>query len=305
MMSRSLPLATGGIIPPMPTPLTPDGAIDVGALGRLADHLVSGGVDGAFIAGTSGMGPLLTERQYGRLAESALTSFDGRLPVLAGVIETSTARALERIRLLESLGYRQFVLTSTFYLPPANAEQLLSHFGICAEATDMQMVVYDIPVCTGVSIAVETIAEMARRGWTRMVKDSSGDAEHFAELCRVGNEQGLAILQGLLPDMAGLIKMGAAGCVPVTANVRPDLFAAAWGAAQQGDAATTAALQAKIDGMWHTLVAPGDFLSGSLYVLARAGLLQEVLPDPLRPAEAGRRAAIDAAFDAAGGFTID
>lgn len=297
---RTLP-PLRGIIPPLLTPLTASGGLDRAALRRLAARLLAGGVDAVFVGGTAGLGPLLTERLYAELMEESLAAFAGRLPLLAGVIETSTPRALERIRLLESLGVEHFVLTSTYYLAPRDQEQILTHFGRCAEATTMAMTAYDIPACVGVSITPETIAEMARRGWLAAVKDSSGDAAHFARLCALGRETGLPVFQGLRPVMLELQRLGAAGCVPVPGNVCPALFAQAWRAAQAGDVATAARLQERIDRLWSALVAPGDFLSGSLYALAQEGLLAELLPEPLSLAAPARRTAIDQALREAAG----
>lgn len=285
--------ALEGIIPPLPTPFTEDGEIDAEALRRMAGHLRAGGVDAVFVAGTAGLAPLLTERQYGRLMELALECFREGPPLVAGVIECSTPRALERIHLLESLGYRRFVLTSTFYLPPSGQRQALRHFGRCAEATELEMIVYNIPSCTGIHIAVETVEEMARRGWTRTVKDSSNDAAHFGKLCALGRDAGLAIFQGLRPVMSELAALGAAGCVPVPGNIRPSIFAEAWKAARNGDAERVRTLQVSIDLLWETLVAPGDFLTGTLYALARERLMQELLPEPLEPASEERRRVID------------
>lgn len=285
-----------GIIPPVPTPFTPDGEVDAESFKKLAAHLLAGGIDAAFIAGTAGLGPQMTDRQFARLAGLALEYFGPSVPVLGGVMECSTLRAMERIRILESLGYDRFVLTSTYYLPPRNQQESLVHFGRCAEATAMEMIAYNIPSCTGIAIESDTLAQMAARGWTRTIKDSSGDAEHFARLCAWASDAGVAVFQGLRPDMCALAKAGAAGCVPVPGNIRPDIFSRAWRAAVSGDEATARALQVAIDRLWDAAVRPGDFLSGTLYALSRAGLIRECLPPPFSIASAEQRAAVDAAL---------
>lgn len=292
-MTFSSRIPLGGIIPPLPTPFTGTGDIDAVALGRLCDHLVAGGVDAVFVAGTAGLGPLLTERQYARLMELASEALRDRAPLVAGVIECSTPRVIDRLRLLESLGCRHFVVTPTYYLPPGGQDRLLRHFGACAEATSMEMVVYNIPACTGINIEVDTVMRMVDEGWTRTIKDSSGDEAHFNRLCAAARGRGVAVFQGLRPHMATLVAQGAAGCVPVPGNLCPSLFAGAWKAAREGHAGLDR-LQAVIDRLWACLVKPGDFLTGTLHGLARAGLMEERLPEPLTPVDAGRGAEIRA-----------
>lgn len=282
-----------GVVPPMLTPLDTNGDIDADALKALGERLISAGVDAIFLAGTAGFGAELTNSRYADLVEKARLYFGQRIPLVAGVIETSTQRAIERLRILEQNEYKYFVLTTTYYLPARGAKEQLTHFGRCAESSDMEMIVYNIPGCVGVNIEVETIMTMAKKGWTRTVKDSSGSEGYFTRLCEAAREYGVNVFQGLRPDTRKLVELKAAGCVPVPGNVRPDLFVKAWRAALNRDYEATARLQEQIDRLWRVLVLPDDFFSGSSRALAREGIAREILPEPLPYADPARHAEID------------
>jgi 4-hydroxy-tetrahydrodipicolinate synthase len=249
-----------------------DTTIDESAFRSLLRRCHDGGVHGLFIGGTAGLGPLLTDQAFTQVLEIAHDEIRDELPLLAGVIETSTPRAINRIRQVEALGYKQFVITPAFYLAIHEHREFLAHFAACRDATDMDMVLYNIPACTGSCIPIETILEMRRRGWVTTIKDSSGDMSYFAELCQRGREYGLNVFQGLKPDLQRLIELGAAGIVPVPANLDPRTFTDAWNAACGPDPGTLAPLQSRIDRLWDTLVKGTDFMSRTLFALSELGI---------------------------------
>ena len=286
-----------GVIPPLITPLLDDTTLDEAAFRALLRRTAAGGVDGLFVGGTSGLGPLLPDRVWDRAMEVAREEVGQRLALLGGVMETSTPRAIERIRRLEALGYRRFVLTPTFYVVPQTDAEFLAHFGACREATAMEMIAYNIPPCTGSSMRVETLLEMARREWVRACKDSSGNREFFADLCRRGREVGLAVFQGNKLDLRSLAELGAGGIVPVPGNVAPHAVVEAWKARASTDPATVAKAQASLDALWSALVSGFDFLSGSVYALSRLGIGTGHMITPLQPLPTERKREIERLVD--------
>ena len=134
----------------------------------------------------------------------------------------------------------------------------------------MEMVVYNIPMCTQTVIPVETMVEMAKRGWVPACKDSSGDDPYFTALCQHGSEFGLRVYQGLHPDFAQLHELDSAGCVPVPGNVCPETFVAAWENRANPD--TLPKLQDACDEVWSELVQGADFTSAAIRKLAEMGI---------------------------------
>ncbi|MEA2510928.1 MAG: 4-hydroxy-tetrahydrodipicolinate synthase, partial [Thermomicrobiales bacterium] len=107
-----LPANLGGIVPPVCTPLTTSHEVDVPSLRRLIAFLLEAGVHGLFMLGSTSETALLTDRQRASVLEVAVEAAGGRVPVLAGVIDTSTARSLEQARTARRIGVEALVLTA-------------------------------------------------------------------------------------------------------------------------------------------------------------------------------------------------
>jgi 4-hydroxy-tetrahydrodipicolinate synthase len=253
--------------------------VDEETFRRLLDRVIAGGGHGLFVGGTVGLGSFLTNSEYRRMIAIAVDLVAGRLPLLAGVLEPSTARVLERIRMLEHAGgVSAVVVVAPYYIRAATDRQLLRHFEVIREHTALEMVAYNLPGCVGAELPATVLFEMARRGWITACKDSSGDAAYFTHLCRGGAEVGLRVYQGLRPDFAELARLGAAGCVPVPGNVRPECFVEAWRRRDHPHALP--AWQQQCDTIWHELVVGTDYFSRSLQRLAAEGLGAGVMPEP-------------------------
>ena len=271
-----------GVIVPLLTPLDKEERVDEAAFRALIQHCLDGGVDCLFAGGTSGLGPLLTANQWQRMMEIAHDEVGGSVPLLGGVIATSTALAIERIRILERIGFEHMVVTPTFYVAPEKKEEFLNHFGDCRQATDMEMIVYNIPSCTAVSIPIEAIVDMVEKGWTSVVKESSGSREYFSNLMGAVSGSDTRILQGFEPDIAWGLSQGAKGMVPVCGNYAPRLFSAAWRAGQAGDTALLDNLQERIMAVRETLLM-GDknWLAGAMYGIHTLGIGRGIVSRPI------------------------
>ena len=259
-----------GIIPPVLTPLTAEQKVDIPALKALIHKLIDGGVSGLFMGGTAGLGSILTAADYELVIATTLAEVPTGYPVLCGVLEPSTARAVERIALLDSLGAKFFVTVTPYYVRATADDALLRHFDAQREATDMEMVLYNMPGCTGVNIPAELVIDMTKRGWTSSCKDSSGDKDYLQTLCQSSEETGLKVYQGMCPDFVWLNEIGASGAVPVPSNAYPELFASGW--ENRADADTIPAIQTEVNRRWNELVIGTDYTSGSIKSLAGQGL---------------------------------
>lgn len=259
-----------GIIPPLLTPLTEDQQVDVPALRKLIQKQLAAGIPALFVCGTVGLGSALTRANYEKVITTALETVPGGYPILCGVLESSTMRSLERVKLLETLDIQTFVTVTPYYLKTTAKDDLLRHFGTLRDSTDMEMVLYNMPGCTGVTIEPEVVFEMIQRGWSKTIKDSSGDNAYIEALCRDGAELGLKVYQGLAPDFGWLHEIGASGCVPVAANTHPELFVAAWEA--RYSKTRLAEIQPQVDTVWNDLIRGTDYISRSLKLLEDEGI---------------------------------
>ncbi|MBV9124371.1 MAG: dihydrodipicolinate synthase family protein, partial [Planctomycetes bacterium] len=269
--------------------------VDEPALRRSIDRLLEAGVHGLFAGGTAGEGPLLTEREWVRLMEIALDQVAGRVPLLAGAQDSSTGRVVDKIRRLRDLGYAHVVVTPTFYIPSRTADEQLRLFGACREAGgEMELVAYNIPQVTGSGITIETFCELARRGWIRYCKESSGDLAFLRRLIRAGGELGLKVLMGDERTAAEGLLAGAVGLVNLCANLEPRTYLRLFEAGVRKDQEELQRCQERINRIVITVVLSGPcFLAGPKYVLGRLGLGAGVPLSPLQPVAAEQARRID------------
>jgi 4-hydroxy-tetrahydrodipicolinate synthase len=241
-----LPVDFGGIVPPVCTPFTTDDEVDVPSLRRLIAFLLDNGVHGLFMLGSTSESALLTNGQRARVLEVAVEAADGRVPVLAGVIDTSTARSLEQARRAREIGVDALVLTAPFYVRTGRNE-IAEHFRIIRQAVDLPIVAYDIPSAVQVKLDRETVVQLAREGVIAGIKDSSGNEANFRGLVlEMRDLPRFRIFTGseLLVDLA--LQMGAHGSVPGLGNVDPAGYVKIYDAFRAGDLASARTEQERL-----------------------------------------------------------
>ncbi len=294
-----------GIVVPMITPLLEGDRVDRVALSQHIEFLIAGGVDGIFVAGSAGEGPLLTLGEWERLVGYTHEACRGRVPLLAGAMDTSTARVLEKIDILSRIGYERFVITPTFYIPLTSPNEHLRLFGACKErAGAMEMVAYNLPSNVNSNIAIGTMCEMARRGWIRLCKDSSEDMPYLRSLIAEGAKLGLKVLQGSERLAGEGLLAGAVGLVNVGANYDPGTFSRICAAARRNDVAEVARLQQRIMLLkQHLLLSADCWLAGVKYSVARQGIGTGRLASPLEPLTQEQEAFIGRFLDTDRGVT--
>ncbi|MFI6583037.1 dihydrodipicolinate synthase family protein [Embleya sp. NPDC050493] len=215
------PTALRGVVPPVCTPLTPESEVDAPSLERLIAHLLDAGVDGLFVLGSTSEVAFLPDAHRARVLEIAVGAVAGRVPVVAGVIDTATLRVAEHIRTAEKYGADGVVATAPFYTRTHPAE-IDAHFRMLRAVTDLPVVAYDLPVSVHTKLGVAQLATMARDGVIQAVKDSSGDEGGFRRLLlETADVADFAVLTGSELTVDTAFRMGAHGVVPGLGNVDP------------------------------------------------------------------------------------
>ena len=285
-----------GVIVPVFTPIDKKENVDEPAFRKVLRRLVTAGVHGIFVGGSAGEGPLLADAQWRRMVEIAFDEVGGELPLLAGVMDTSARRVCDKVAALRTIGYRYFVLTPTFYIANKTPTEHLRLFGQAKKAAGkMEMVAYNIPQCTSSVLAVDTICEMARRGWIRYCKESSGDWKYLKSLIRKGKAVGLDVLAGDEAIMDQGLLAGAKGIVPVCANYAPEKYIRLYEAGARGDRKALAEQMPDLLRIREILLLSGAcWISGLKYAMSTLGFGSGNCVSPLEPAETGRKKGIDA-----------
>lgn len=228
-------LSLKGIIPPVVTPYTHDHRIDQASLRKVIRHLLAGGVHGLFLLGSTSECVFLSPAQRAEVIEVALAEVNGRVPVVAGILDAVTDHCIAHARQAESLGVDGLVLTAPYYTRTSQGE-IVDHFQYVKQAVDLPIIAYDIPVCVHVKLARETLADMHRRQLICALKDSSGDDGNLRMVMQdFAEHPDFSILTGseIVADYALL--GGAHGCVPGLGNVDPAAYVRLYEAARRGD----------------------------------------------------------------------
>ncbi len=225
-----------GVIPPVITPLTDDRDLDEASLERVIERLIRAGVHGVFALGTTGEGVFCTDAMRRRVISAVVRVVGGRVPVLAGVIDTQTARVVEHIEVAARLGADGVVATAPFYAftPPPQVER---HFEILGERSPVPVYAYDMPVSVHTKLDPDMLVRLGRAGAIAGVKDTSGDDASFRRLALLNADAGrpLTLLTGHEAVVDGAYLSGADGVVPGLGNLDPAGFVRMHAAARAGD----------------------------------------------------------------------
>jgi len=159
----------------MVTPFTADGSVDVDGAQRLAAHLVDeGGNDGLVINGTTGESPTLTDAEKETVLRAVVEAVGDRATVVAGAGNNDTRHTVEIVRSAEKAGAHGLLVVTPYYNRPPQAG-LVRHFTTAADASDLPVMLYDIPGRTATPIETETLVRLAEHPRILAVKDAKGD----------------------------------------------------------------------------------------------------------------------------------
>jgi 4-hydroxy-tetrahydrodipicolinate synthase len=162
----------------------------------------------------------------------------------------------------------------------------------------MEMIAYNIPSCTHSSIDPEVLAHMAREGWIRTCKESSGNIDYFLHVLHAGTDAGLRVLVGDETLIATGLLAGGDGVVPVCGNIFPKLFVDAYRAARAGDTQTLFRLHKKVMHVRDVLpLGSSSWLSGLKYAASLQGIGNGRLIAPQEPAPDDQRQRIKELLD--------
>jgi 4-hydroxy-tetrahydrodipicolinate synthase len=212
-----------GIIPPLVTPLTPDGQLDIDALARVIEHVLAGGVHAVFILGTTGEATSLPYDTRRQLIQHTTKIVNRRVPVVVGVTDTVLAHGLSLARSAADHGADAVVVSTPYYATP-NQSELTTYVNAFITGQPLPIVLYNIPHLTKMAFAPDTVKELAQNPRVMGMKDSSGDQPYFEAIRQLTDRPDFAFLVGNEPLIFAAYLRGAHGSIPSGANVAPRLF---------------------------------------------------------------------------------
>ncbi|WP_459736858.1 4-hydroxy-tetrahydrodipicolinate synthase [Streptomyces sp. E-15] len=265
----------------MVTPFTEAGTLDPDGAQRLAARLVAEGCDGLVLNGTTGESPTTTDEEKTRLVAAVREAVGDRTALVAGVGTADTRHTVELARAAGKAGADGVLVVTPYYSRPPQ-EAVAEHFRQVAGASELSVMVYDIPGRTGTRIEPETMIRLAEHPRIVAVKDCSYD---FLGTQKVLARTGLAYYAGCDEHVLALYAVGAAGCVSTVANAVPAHIAAIPAAFDAGDTARARELQLAAMPLIEAMTGaglPGTVTAKAL--LARLGLPAGPVRAPLLPA---------------------
>ena len=205
----------GQVLVALVTPFAADGEVDWADVEKHIDDVINDGADGIVVTGTTGETSTLTDPEKLKLVEVAKSVAGNRAKIITGGGSNETAHAIELYKHSEKAGADAVMIVTPYYNKPTQAG-VLTHFRMIADATDLPVILYDIPGRTGIPIRYETILRAAQHPNIRAIKDAKGD---FAEVSRVLNQTDLLYFSGDDTNILPHLSIGAVGLIGVTANI--------------------------------------------------------------------------------------
>lgn len=286
-----------GIIPPMVTPLSDRDTLDVEGTQRLVEHLLSGGVHGIFILGTTGEAPSLSYRLRRDLITRVCQLVAGRVPVLAGITDTSFVESVHLAQHAAESGAAAVVLSTPYYFPAGQTE-LTNYVRNLTPQLPLPLMLYNMPSLTKVWFELETLQELAKLEQIVGIKDSSGDMDYFGRLMSLREiRPDWSIMLGPEAKIPEAIQLGGDGAVTGGANVFPTLFVQCYQAAIDGDSLRLAELSQTINdfqNIYEIGKYASRYIKATKCALSLQGICDDFMAEPFDRFHAPERARVQA-----------
>ena len=292
-----------GIIPPLVTPLKDNETLDVESLENLIEHLISGGVHGLFILGTTGEEQSLS---YGLRKEMIMQSARinrGRLPLLVCVSDTSIVESINLARVAADCGADGVVSAPPYYFAPGQPE-LAQFYEELVPQLPLPVFLYNMPSHVKVSFAPDTVRRIAQNPRVVGFKDSSANAVYFQSvLFKMRERSDFSMLVGPEEITGECVLLGAHGGINGGANMFPELYVGMYEAAKAGDLKRIVKLQQLIMQISTTIYTVGkhgsSYLKGLKCALSLLGIIKDdFVASPFYKFNAPEREKIREALDA-------
>ena len=273
------------------TPFRRDGAFDEPALQSLVNWQIESGINFLIPCGTTGEAATLSEVEWLRVIEIVVETAAGRVPVFAGCTHNATHEAVARAKKLHRVRGLTGVLTANPYYNKPGQEGQYHHFRAIAEATDLPVLLYNIPGRTGTNLEPATVLRLTELKNVIGIKESSGNIVQITELITTA-PQGFKVFAGDDSVALPVIALGGTGLVSVASNVIPGQMSRMVRAALDNDWATARRINREFFRLmqahfWEASPAPVKA------VLAMIGRGEDVLRLPMVPVSDGTRSKLE------------
>jgi 4-hydroxy-tetrahydrodipicolinate synthase len=211
-----------------------NGSVDRSALGTLVEHVIAGGVAAVVPCGTTGESPTLSHDEHNEVVAFVVEKAAGRVPVVAGTGSNSTTEAIALTKAAEKAGANACLSVNPYYNKPSQ-DGLRQHFLAVAEASQLPVVLYNIPGRCGIELTLDTIQKLGAHENIQAIKEATGNVENVSHIRR---HTDLAVLSGDDSLTLAMLALGGRGVISVISNLLPAQMTNLVNSALEGNFAT-------------------------------------------------------------------
>ena len=267
------------------TPFTEEG-IDWDAFGRLIDFQLEQGIDALVVAGTTGEGSTVTDREHEDMTAFCVKRVAGKVPVIAGTGSNNTAHAIERTKTACKAGADAVLLVTPYY-NKTTQRGLVASFAAVADASSVPCILYNVPSRTGLNMLPQTLAELAKHEKIAAVKEACGSISQVAKERELGGDS-LDVYSGNDDQTVPVLSLGGKGVISTVGNIVPGEMAEMCRRFFAGDVKGAADLQLKLLSLMNQTMIETNPIPVKA-ACAAMGFGKYILRLPLVPMEEGNR----------------
>ena len=263
------------------TPFKEDESVDYEALGRLVDYLLQNGADYLVVLGTTAETPTLTEEEKKKIIELVVTKVRHRIPIVLGVGGNCTKSVVDKLKNDNLEGIDAILSVVPYYNKPSQ-EGIYQHYKAIAQATELPVILYNVPGRTGVNMTAETTLRLAREFKNIIaVKEASGNITQMDDIIK-NKPKDFNVISGDDGITFPLITLGAIGVISVIGNAFPREFSRMVRLALAGDYDSARTIHRRFTELFSLLFVDGN-PAGVKSMLSMMGFVENSLRLPLVP----------------------
>lgn len=263
------------------TPFNEDYSIDFNALSNLIEYTISGGVEYLVALGTTGESVTLSKTEKRQVYEFIAQQTKGRVQLVAGVGGNYTAEVIESLSLLKDLNYDAILSVSPYYNKP-NQEGIYQHFMAVANASELPIILYNVPGRTGSNMTASTTLRLANSSDNFVaIKEASGNPEQFMDLLHA-KPADFEIISGDDNLTVPFVAMGMSGVISVIGQAYPKQFSTMVRLALDGNLTEACQLHYELYPLMKAIFADGN-PGGIKALLSQMGICKNIVRLPLAP----------------------
>ena len=263
------------------TPFKEDGSVDYDALIRLVDYQLNNGADFFCILATTGETPTLTREEKQKIKDLVVDYVQARVPILIGCGGNNTAAVVEELQTADFKGIDGILSVCPYYNKPSQ-EGLYQHFKAIAAATQLPVVLYNVPGRTGVNLQAATTVRLARDCQNIVaIKEASGNLEQVDEIIK-NKPADFDVISGDDSLTFPMVSCGAVGVISVIGNALPKEFSRMIRLQMRGEYDPARTIHHRFTDLFSLLFVDGN-PAGVKAMLSEMGFIQNVLRLPLVP----------------------